>query len=88
MKVARLRAVPPIRSLGDPRSSLLVCDGCDALMTRDGKTAAKPHRESNPDERAPHYMPQADLQDAATTSGWVDEGEGRWSCPPCSSRRG
>jgi hypothetical protein len=65
---------------------LLVCDGCDAFMTRDGTPAAKVHREADPDDLAPHYMPRADLQAAATSSGWVEEGE-RWSCPPCSSKR-
>jgi len=79
--------MPPIRSLGDPRSSLLVCDDCDAFMTRDGKPAPKVHREADPDDLAPHYMPRADLEAAATSSGWVEEGGDRWSCPPCSSKR-
>jgi hypothetical protein len=66
---------------------LLVCDECDGVMARDGTVVAKRHRESNPDDLAPHYMPRADLEATATSSGWLpDDGE-RWSCPPCSSKR-
>ena len=79
----------PIRMLRqtDPRSSLLVCDDCDAVMTREGATTPKRHSESDPDDLAPYYMPRADLAATATGAGWVEEDEGRWSCPPCSSRR-
>lgn len=77
----------PIRTLRDPRSSLLVCDDCDAVMARDGTPTPKRHRESDPDDLAPHYMPHADLQETASGAGWVEESDGRWSCPPCSSRR-
>lgn len=79
--------VPPIRTLADWRSSLLVCDECDGVMGRDGTVVAKRHHESNPDDLAPHYMPRADMEETAASAGWVpDEGE-RWSCPPCSSKR-
>jgi len=75
-----------IRTLGDPRSSLLVCDGCDVFMTRAGAPALKPHRDADPDDLAPHWMPRADLEAAANSFGWVYEDD-RWSCPPCSSKR-
>jgi hypothetical protein len=55
-------------------------------MTRDGMLAAKAHLQADPDDLAPHWMPRADLEAAAKSSGWVAEGE-RWSCPPCSSKR-
>jgi hypothetical protein len=79
--------MPPIRILGDSRASLLVCDDCDAVMARTGTTAEKRHRESDPDDLAPHYMPHADARAAASGAGWTEESDGRWSCPPCSSRR-
>jgi hypothetical protein len=75
-----------IRTLADWRSSLLVCDACDGVMARDGSLAAKRHRESDPDDLAPHYMCRADVEAAAVSSGWVLEGDARWACPPCLSR--
>lgn len=78
-----------ICTLADWRSSLLVCDECDAVMARDGRIIPKRHRESDPDDLAPHYMPRADIEAAATAAGWTleEEDEERWSCPPCSSKR-
>jgi hypothetical protein len=75
-----------IRTLADWRSSLLVCDACDGVMARDGSLTAKRHCESDPDDLAPHYMPRADVEAAAVSSGWVLDGEARWACPPCTTR--
>ncbi len=77
----------PVRMLGDWRSSLLVCDDCDAVMDRSGSTAPKAHGASTPDDLAPHYMARSDLALTAQDTGWSEEADGRWSCPPCSSRR-
>jgi hypothetical protein len=56
-------------------------------MDIDGKTAPTPHRVSTPDDLAPHYMPRSDLDVTAKATGWNEDAEGRWSCPPCSSKR-
>lgn len=77
----------PVRMLGDWRSSLLVCDDCDAVMDRDGQITPKPHGECTPDDLAPHYMPRSDITVTAQETGWSEETEGRWSCPPCSFKR-
>ncbi|CAN5925692.1 hypothetical protein BH11MYX4_BH11MYX4_14270 [soil metagenome] len=76
-----------VRVLGDWRSSLLVCDDCDAVMDREGRPSQKPHSASSPDDLAPHYMPCSDVSLTARDCGWSEEEDGRWSCPPCSSRR-
>ncbi len=65
------------------RISLLVCDGCDALMTLDGGIADKRHRESDPDDRAPHYGTSAELRATASRSGWTKDDD-RWLCASCS----
>lgn len=73
--------------LVDWRSSLLVCDDCDAVMDRDGAIATKPHGGSTPDDLAPHYMARSDVTATAQEGGWAETPDGRWSCPPCSSKR-
>jgi hypothetical protein len=86
-RVAFRDTAMPVRLLDDSRAALLVCDDCDAVMGRTGTTAPKRHRESDPDDLAPYYMPHADACATAGDAGWTEETEGRWSCPPCASRR-
>lgn len=77
---------PPVRSLGDWRASLLVCDDCDAVLSVDGTMYEKRYGESTPDDLAPHYRPPTEHIQTARATGWQEE-DGRWSCPPCSSKR-
>jgi hypothetical protein len=84
-----IRARRPAESMGfhplidTNRISLLVCDGCDALMTLNGDKAAKRHSESDPEDRAPHYGTAADLRATATAAGWTKDGDA-WMCASCS----
>ena len=65
------------------RVSLLVCDACDGVMTRDGTHAPKKHRDSSPDDLAPHYDHAVELVNTARSSGWRAKDD-RWHCGACA----
>jgi hypothetical protein len=56
------------------------------VLTHEGETTAKPHRESDPDELAPHYDEPYVLRRTASSSGWTARGVER-KCGRCSSAR-
>jgi hypothetical protein len=66
------------------RMSLLVCDGCDGVLTHEGGTTSKPHRESDPDDLSAHYDEPYVLRQAARSSGWTATGS-EWRCGRCSA---
>jgi hypothetical protein len=84
--VGHTKATVPLIS-HDPlnRLSLLVCDGCGGVLAHDGSSTEKAHRESTPDDLAPHFDARSTLMDIARRGGWTADAEdSRWSCARCS----
>ena len=67
------------------RVGVLVCDECDDVLAKDGTKLSKKHRDSEPDDLAPHHDSRDDVIARASGVGWARDGA-RWSCPDCTPK--